>query len=179
MDFVFLPCHVLEALASKKKSKGKKEPKAAKPQGRNSIHHLCNANFFFSIQFFIFALFTQFKTLFYKLYSWRWQRWHVWATQVGRRGLLALRWEKRTLQWRERSVWRRWRGKFHLLHSVHFEVPETCSYNLMHALWCPFQGDLFSEAPKPPVSEERKVRKESLKSTGRTDSLKKNVQGIL
>lgn len=52
MDFVFLPCHVLEALASKKKNKGKKEPKAAKPQGRNSIHHLCNVNFFlFSFSF--------------------------------------------------------------------------------------------------------------------------------
>lgn len=49
----------------------------------------------------------------------------------------------------------------------------------VYALWCLFQGDLFSEAPKPPVSEERKVRKESLKSTGRTDCLKKNVLRIL
>lgn len=39
MAFVFLPCHVLEALASKKKSKSRKEPKPAKPQGKTFIHH--------------------------------------------------------------------------------------------------------------------------------------------
>lgn len=38
MDFLFLPCHDLEALASKKKSKSKKEPKPPKQQGRTSIH---------------------------------------------------------------------------------------------------------------------------------------------
>lgn len=38
MDFLLLPCHVLEALASKKKSKSKKEPKPPKQQGRTSIH---------------------------------------------------------------------------------------------------------------------------------------------
>lgn len=41
-----------------------------------------------------------------------------------------------------------------------------------HAFQCFFQGDLFSEEPKPPLAEERKVRNESLKSTGRMDRLK-------
>lgn len=30
------------------------------------------------------------------------------------------------------------------------------------------QGDLFAEAPKPPVSEEKKVLNESIKSTAQT-----------
>lgn len=37
--FVYLPCHVFKALSSKKKSKGRKGPKPAKPQGRTFIHH--------------------------------------------------------------------------------------------------------------------------------------------
>ncbi len=51
MDFVFLPCHVLEALTSKKKSKSRKEPKPAKPQGRTFIHHQRSSNIFFLFNF--------------------------------------------------------------------------------------------------------------------------------
>lgn len=42
--FVCLLCHVFEALSSKKKSKSKKEPKPAKPQGRTFIHQQNNSN---------------------------------------------------------------------------------------------------------------------------------------
>lgn len=41
--------------------------------------------------------------------------------------------------------------------------------DLIYAVLCrAIQGDLFSEAPKPPVSEEKKVQNESMKSTAQT-----------
>lgn len=41
----FLPCYTFEALASKKKSKSRKEPKPAKPQGRILIHSSVHDDF--------------------------------------------------------------------------------------------------------------------------------------
>lgn len=55
-----------------------------------------------------------------------------------------------------------------LLSSVHYHLTETvdCSQNLIFAVKCfAFQGDLFSEAPKPSVSEEKKSVNENVKST--------------
>ncbi len=88
MCFVFLPCHVLEALTSKKKSKGRKKPKPSQSQGRTFIHHQCNLMFFlfcFPLQFCIsyfrsrpIFLSMQLNTVCVYCYSsWRGQRWHV------------------------------------------------------------------------------------------------------
>lgn len=51
MDIFFLSCHVLKALTSKKKSKSRKEPKPAKPEGRTSIHRHYNSIFLFNTTF--------------------------------------------------------------------------------------------------------------------------------
>lgn len=182
MDFLFLPCHDLEALASKKKSKSKKEPKPPKQQGRTSIHPSFFFHFFeFSFSFFttLFSLCLRGKQPVHKLHSWGRQRRHVQAAELGQRRLLAFRWEKWPLQWGEGSL-RRWRrGSL----SVSLALPATSFHKpaantLIRAFWRTFQGDLFSEEPKPPVAEERKVRNESLKSAGRMHRLTKRVQGI-
>lgn len=67
------------------------------------------------------------------------------------------------------------RAFFLTLPAASFYKPAANTSTL--AVCCPSQGDLFSEEPKPPVAEERKVRNESLKSAGRVGR-EGTLQGI-
>lgn len=113
------------------------------------------------------------------IHSWRRGRWHVQASEDGRRRrqrrwLLSLWWEGRPLQWRERPVWRRWRGVLNgifpdsRLVQSKSSLCRGCSVDSVWIVSYPvygWQGDLFAEVPKPPVSEDKNLLNESLKST--------------